>query len=151
MPNILMGVDGNGNFIFPAFQPAVDGMMAAAKLLEYLAHYRADNSHTQKHISEIVEYLPKFYLAEARAYCTTGSKGAIMRLLNEQYGPRDGDYSEGIKVTLSDCEWVHITPDPDYPYFSIMAEAGDAQRASELAEESRIHIEQMLPNPESPD
>jgi mannose-1-phosphate guanylyltransferase / phosphomannomutase len=147
--NILMGVDGNGNFIFPAFQPAVDGMMAAAKLLEYLAHYRANSDHSQQHISEIVLYLPKFYLAETRAYCKTGSKGAIMRLLNEQYGPRDGDYGEGIKITLSTCEWVHITPDPEYPYFTIVAEGSDAQRASALVEEHRIHIEQLLPAPEA--
>jgi mannose-1-phosphate guanylyltransferase/phosphomannomutase len=146
--DILMGADGNGNFIFPAFQPAVDGMMAAAKLLEYLAHYRADGSHTQQHISEIVDYLPQFHLADARAYCTSGSKGAIMRLLTEQYGPRDGDYGEGIKLTLSDCEWVHITPDPDYPYFTIIAEGRDPQRASDLVEEYRPHVEQLLPTPE---
>ena len=148
-PNILMGVDGNGNFIFPAFQPAVDGMLAAAKLLEYLAHYRADMNHTQQHLSEIVEYLPDFHLADIRAYCTTGSKGAIMRLLNEQYGPRDGDYSEGIKITLSDCEWVHITPDPDYPYFIIVAEGRDAQRANELVEEYRAQLENLMPTSES--
>jgi mannose-1-phosphate guanylyltransferase / phosphomannomutase len=142
-------VDGNGNFIFPAFHPAVDGMMAAAMLLEYLAHYRANPNHTQSHISEIVDYLPKFHLAEARAYCATGSKGAIMRLLNDQYGPRDGDYGEGIKVTLSDCEWVHIKPDPDHPYFSIVAEGADAQRASDLVEEYRIQIEKLLPAPEA--
>ena len=144
-PNILMGVDGNGNFIFPSFQPAVDGMLAAAKLLEYLAHYRADPNHTQQHLSEIAEYLPEFHLADLRAYCTTGSKGAIMRMLNEQYGPRDGDYSEGIKITLSDCEWVHITPDPDYPYFIIVAEGSDAERAIDLVEEYRIQLENLMP------
>jgi mannose-1-phosphate guanylyltransferase/phosphomannomutase len=147
-PGILMGVDGNGNFIFPAFHPAVDGMMAAAKLLEYLAHYRASNSHTQQHISEIVEYLPQFHMADGRAYCTTAGKGAIMRLLNEEYGPRDGDYGEGIKVTHSTCEWVHITPDPDYPYFTIVAEGGDAERATALVEEYRNHIESLLPDAE---
>ena len=146
-PNILLGVDGSGNFIFPEFQPAVDGMMAAAKLLEYLAHYRSDGNHKQQ-ISEIVEYLPKFHLAEARAYCTTGGKGAIMRRLNERYGPRDGDYGEGIKVTLPNCEWVHITPDPDYPHFSLVAEGANAQRANDLVEEFRNRIEQMLPAPE---
>jgi mannose-1-phosphate guanylyltransferase/phosphomannomutase len=148
-PNILMGVDGNGNFIFPAFQPAVDGMMAAAKLLEYLAHYRADPTHSKRHVSEIVDYLPQYHLAEARAYCNTGSKGAIMRILNEQYGPRDGDYGEGIKLTLSPCEWVHITPDPDFPYFTIVAEGIDDQRARKLADEHKCYIEKLLPTSES--
>ena len=144
-PGVLLGVDGNGSFIFPAFQPVVDGMMAAVKLLEYLAYYRAEISHTHTEISDIVAYLPKFYLAEARAYCNTGSKGIIMRLLNEQYGPRSDEHVEGIKITLSPEEWVHITPDPELPYFSIIAEAANAQRASELVEEHRIYIEQLLP------
>lgn len=147
-PDILMAVDGNGSFIFPAFQPTVDGMMAAAKLLEFLAHYRADHSHTQRHISEIVAYLPKFHLAETRAYCTSGNKGVIMRKLNEQYGRRNGDSGGGIKITLSESEWVHITPDPDYPYFTIVAEGCDAQRAGELVEEYRQQIEELLPSSE---
>lgn len=145
--DILMGVDGNGSFIFSRFQPAVDGMMAAAKLLEHLAHYRNDISHTHTHISDIVGYLPPFHLADARSYCTIGSKGAIMRRLNEQHEARSGNQTDGIKITLPNNEWVHITPDPDFPYFTIIAEAGDAQRASELVEEYRIYIEQILPAP----
>ena len=34
---ILLVIDGHGNFIFPDFQPAVDGMMASVRLLEFLA------------------------------------------------------------------------------------------------------------------
>ena len=145
--SFLIGADGNGNFIFPAFQPAVDGMMAAAKLLEYLAHYRTRNN-TPTQLSEIAAYLPQFHMADVRAHCSTDSKGAIMRLLNEEYGPRDGDSGGGIKITLSDSEWVHITPDPDNPYFTIVAEAGSTERASELTEEYRAHIETLLPAPE---
>ena len=32
---VLMAADGSGQFIFPQFQPASDGLMAAAKLLEF--------------------------------------------------------------------------------------------------------------------
>ena len=106
-----------------------------------------DSTHT--HISDIVAYLPSFHLAEARSYCTTVNKGAIMRRLNEQHETRNGEQVDGIKIELANHEWVHITPDPDFPYFTIIAEGHDAQRASDLVEEYRIYIEQILPAPEA--
>jgi mannose-1-phosphate guanylyltransferase/phosphomannomutase len=143
---LLLGIDGGGSFVFPAFQPVVDGMMAAAKLLEYLAVYRANISHTHTPISEIVNYLPRFHMAEARAYCATGSKGAIMRLLNEQHGVRTGENNvEGIRIGLQNTEWIHIAPDPDSPYFTIIGEAFSGTRATELVEEYRAYVEGLPP------
>lgn len=143
----LLGVDGNGNYVFPAFQPTVDGMMAAAKTLEYLATYRANISQTRTPISEIVSYLPSFHLAEARAYCATGAKGAVMRLLNEQHGVRNSEVNvEGIRIPLQNTEWVHIAPDPDSPYFTIIAEAATWTRAGELTEQYRAYVEGLQPS-----
>ena len=34
---VSLAGDGNGNFIFPALHPAVDGLFALGKLLELLA------------------------------------------------------------------------------------------------------------------
>jgi len=36
---VIMAGDGNGAFIWPEFQPVVDGMMTVAKLLEYLVSF----------------------------------------------------------------------------------------------------------------
>jgi mannose-1-phosphate guanylyltransferase/phosphomannomutase len=144
-PGVLLAADGNGNFIFPEFHPVVDGMMAAAKLLEFLAKYKL-------RMSEVVAYLPPFHIAKVRAECPAGAKGLVMRRLNEQYGGREGgreggrgtDTVEGIKLHLADQEWVYIAPDPELPYFSIVAEGKDAARAAELAEQHRGQIAQLL-------
>ena len=143
-PTILMGVDGNGSFIFPAFHPAVDGMIAAAKLLEYLAKYRRDIAKYPIQISEIVRYLPPFRMAEASAQCPTASKGAVMRRLNERYAVRGGDQVEGIRIQRGPGEWVHIAPDAEAPIFSIVAEAGSVERAQALVAEYRAVIEEMV-------
>ncbi len=143
---LLLGIDGSGNFVFPAFQPVVDGMMAAAKILEYLATYRANISRTRTPLSEIVGYLPEFHLAAVRANCATDAKGSVMRLLNEQYGMRTGESNvEGIRIALQNTEWVHIAPDPDSPHFTIIAEALTSTRAGELVEEYRAYIEGLQP------
>ena len=140
-PDTLLAVDGNGNFIFPAFQPAVDGLMASVKLLEYLAKYRMK-------ISEVVNYLPKFYLAETRADCPSAAKGAVMRRLNELHPGlstvRSEDHIEGVKIQRDGGEWVHVAPDPDSPYFTVVAEAGSDIRAQALVEEYRGLITSML-------
>src|SRR5690606_20640763 len=114
-PGVLLAADGTGNFIWPEFQPVVDGMMAAAKLLEHLAKYRM-------RISDVVNYLPAFHLAKQRAACPNEAKGTIMRRLNEQYGMRAVEHVEGIKLVLGEREWVHIAPDPELPHFTIIAE-----------------------------
>ncbi|HXF60916.1 MAG TPA: sugar phosphate nucleotidyltransferase [Caldilineaceae bacterium] len=144
MPNILLAADGNGSFIFPEFQPVVDGMIAVAKLLEFLAKYKM-------RVSEVVNYLPAFHLVKIRAECPTEAKGRVMRYFNEQYGVRSEDRSEhaadsveGIKITLSGQEWVHIAPDPELPFFTIIAEGESEARAAELADQYRAQIAELL-------
>jgi mannose-1-phosphate guanylyltransferase/phosphomannomutase len=140
-PNTLLAVDGNGNFIFPDFQPAVDGLMASVKLLEYLAKYRMK-------ISEVVSYLPTYHLAEARADCPSGFKGTVMRRLNElqveTHALRNGEQIEGVKILRNAGEWVHVAPDPDAPYFTVVAEAATTDRAHALVAEYTGLIASML-------
>ncbi len=136
--NILLIADGTGNFIFPEFQPAVDGMMAAARLLQYLALRKTS-------ISQVVSYLPAFHIAKDRSGCPSAAKGMVMRRLNQESPGKRIESLDGIKIHLDGCEWIHITPDPELPFFSLTAEAGDPDRAGQLVEEYRQIIKQLLP------
>ena len=49
---------------------------------------------------------------------------------------------------LADIEQKKREKRSENPYFTIVAEGGSAERASELAEEYRVHIEMLLPSPE---
>ena len=104
--------------------------MTTVKLLEYLAKYRMK-------ISEVVSYLPEFHLAEARADCPSEAKGSVMRRLNELQTGRNGDNIEGIRIQRAPDEWVHVAPDPDSPYFTVVAEACSDERAQSLVDEYR--------------
>ncbi len=124
---VLMALDGTGNYIFPAFHPAPDGLMATAKLLEFLARRQAP-------LSKVVAELPPFYISHGRVSCPWEEKGRVMRLLNEQYKNYHADTTDGIKIFLSDAEWVLILPDPDKPFFHITAESVSASAARELVD-----------------
>ncbi|HET7639121.1 MAG TPA: nucleotidyl transferase, partial [Ktedonobacteraceae bacterium] len=122
---VLVG-DGLGGFVFPQLQPAFDGMLAIAKLLELLATF-------QTRLSEVVDDLPAYYLSSTRVTCPWEHKGKVMRILSEQYRERRAKPIDGIKIDLGK-EWVLVLPDADRPLFHIVAESVSNDQAQALAE-----------------
>ena len=122
---VLVG-DGQGGFVFPELQPAFDGMLAIAKLLELLATF-------QLHLSEVVDDLPAYYLSSTRVTCPWEHKGKVMRILSEQYRERRSKPIDGIKIDLGK-EWVLVLPDADRPLFHVVAESVSNDEAQALAE-----------------
>lgn len=124
---VVLAADGTGNFVLPHFQPIIDGLMAAVKLLEFLATQRTN-------LADVVAGLPSFCARHREVTCPWEAKGTVMRLLNQQYKDRRADLIDGIKIMLGEGEWVLILPDPDYPKFHIHAEAGTDAETEALAE-----------------
>jgi mannose-1-phosphate guanylyltransferase/phosphomannomutase len=124
---VVMAADGAGNFVFPQFQATIDGLMAAVKLLEFLATQ-------QTTLADVVAGLPSFYVGHREVSCPWEAKGTVMRLLNQQYKDRRADLIDGIKILLGEGEWVLILPDPDYPRFHVHAEAQTEGEALDLVE-----------------
>ena len=123
---VVMVGDGMGGFVFPVLQPAFDGMLAIAKLLELLATF-------QVHLSEVVDDLPAYYLSSTRVTCPWEHKGKVMRILSEQYRERRAKPIDGIKIDLGK-EWVLVLPDADRPLFHVVAESVSNDQAQALAE-----------------
>jgi mannose-1-phosphate guanylyltransferase/phosphomannomutase len=122
---VLVG-DGQGGFVFPVLQPAFDGMLAIAKLLELLATFKL-------RLSEVVDDLPAYYLSSTRVSCPWEHKGKVMRILSEQYRERRAKPIDGIKIDLGK-EWVLVLPDADRPLFHVVAESVSNDQAQALAE-----------------
>lgn len=126
---VIFAGDQAGNFIFPAFQPAIDGLMAVAKLLEFLATQNTT-------LSAVADELPEYHMVERQVGCPWEAKGTVMRRLNEQYQDRPIRQTDGVKIELNgDGDWVLILPDPDKPLFRVYAESCTDEQAGRLAEE----------------
>lgn len=125
-PDLLMLGDGTGGYIFPAFYPITDGMFAIVKLMELL-------TLTEARLSAVLAELPPYYMAQSRVPCRWESKGKVMRILNEQYAERRAEQVDGIKIDLGN-EWVLILPDPDGPFFHVIAEGYNEEQARVLVE-----------------
>ncbi len=126
--NVIIAGDGKGSFIFPDFQCAVDGLMALAKMLEFLA--------TQKvSLSEVVANLPPYHLAQRKVPCEWDARARVMRLIGEKFESHKNQTTHGLKMALGPNEWVLVVPDPEQPCFRVTAEAGSLDEAEAIAEE----------------
>jgi mannose-1-phosphate guanylyltransferase/phosphomannomutase len=129
-PRVILATDGKGHFIFPQFQPVIDGMMALARLLEFIA--LLDTS-----ISTVVAGLPSFHVAHGYMSCGWEKKGQIMRLVNDRFKDSHRQGLDGLKVFFDDHRWVLVRPDPYQPGFQISAEAGSLLQAEQTVREYR--------------
>lgn len=110
---LLLG-DAAGHLIFPSFHPTADGLFAIVKLMELIALQNVK-------ISEIVDSLPHSHIAQTWISCRWENKGKVMRILNERYTEQGVEQIDGVKIDLGD-EWVLIRPEPDGPFFQVVAE-----------------------------
>lgn len=137
--DIVFAGDAAGNYIFPAFQPAIDGLMGVAKLLQFLAIRGAG-------LSEVVDALPDYHMAKRRVDCPWEMKGTVMRRLNEDFQRSQEPQIDGVKIQLNNSDWVLILPDPDKPLFRILAEAGSDEEAEAVADRYARVVEELRQN-----
>jgi mannose-1-phosphate guanylyltransferase/phosphomannomutase len=125
--DVVFAGDGAGNYVFPTFQPAIDGLMAVAKLLEYLATQETT-------LAEVVDSLPEYHIAKRSVACPWALKATVMRRLNEKYPDQREPQIDGLRIRLADDEWVLFLPDPDRPLFRVYAESDTDEQAGNLAD-----------------
>jgi mannose-1-phosphate guanylyltransferase / phosphomannomutase len=114
-----------GEFIFPHFLPAYDGMFAAVKLLEALADDGA-------RLSELADRHAQMHLRQERVACPWGRKGAVMRRLMHETEHERRQLVDGVKIWKDDDEWALIIPHSDKPYFVVTVESRDGDGADAL-------------------
>lgn len=114
-----------GEFIFPHFIPAYDGMFAASRLLQGLARSGAQ-------LSELADRHRPIFMRQERVACPWGRKGAVMRRLMQETEHENRQLVDGVKIWKSEREWAMVIPHSDKPYFVVTVEAPDADGAEAL-------------------
>ena len=121
--------DGEGSYVLPCFHPGFDGMMAVARLLQYLGVAGV-------RLSEVLAEVPPYHLSSAEVQCPWDLKGRVMRGLHErasQSGDGEATQIDGVKFDLGG-EWALVLPDADRPLFHVWAESSSPEHAAALAE-----------------
>lgn len=137
--NVIIAGDGQGSFIFPDFQCAVDGLMALVKLLEFLATQQVS-------LGDMVAGLPAYHIAERKVSCVWEAKARVMRLIHERFeNIKSEQQLNGVKIELGIDRWVLIVPDLEQPYFQVIAEATSQAEAETLVDEYTQIVEKIAP------
>ncbi|MGA0045348.1 MAG: sugar phosphate nucleotidyltransferase [Candidatus Kapaibacteriota bacterium] len=122
--SVLFAGGTRGNFIFPEFLSASDGMYSAC----YIMYLLAVSGRT---LRDLDQELPRRYQATTAVPCKWETKGTVMRHAMA--------YSEGMERVLIDgvqllegTSSVLLLPDREHALFSVTAEANSAAEAEEL-------------------
>jgi mannose-1-phosphate guanylyltransferase/phosphomannomutase len=116
-----------GDFIFPDYLFAADGMFSAAKLLEMLAL-------TGCELAQLDAQLPRRYQHELLVGCPWERKGSVLRHALEYPGADRRQLIDGVKLWMGE-RWVLVFPDRESAAMVVIAEAETAEQARELAEQ----------------
>lgn len=129
---------GDYELVFPEFQPAFDGLYAAAKIMELLAGEHAP-------MSELVDQLPEWHMAGRSVACPWDRKGTVMRALHDEAQARNGDVEmlDGIRLPR-DHGWVLILPDASEASVNIIAEGASDDDAAKSADEMASRVASIV-------
>ncbi|HNS09052.1 MAG TPA: mannose-1-phosphate guanyltransferase [Candidatus Ozemobacteraceae bacterium] len=132
---VVCSLDENCGIIFPAFQAAFDGIFATVKLLEYIARHK-------KPLSEIFDSIPEFFARTTRIPCPWEEKGKVMRYAMEFAKDKETRLIDGVKIMLSNDEWVLILPDPDRPFVNVTVESTSEKKVTDLLTKTVARVEE---------
>jgi mannose-1-phosphate guanylyltransferase/phosphomannomutase len=138
--NADLAADSTGNFIFPELHPVNDGLLAIGKLLGLLARQKM-------RLSDVVTQLPPFFLSSGDVPGLWETKSRVMRCLMQQFSKLEHETIDGIKVSLTEDEWVLIRPDEETAVFHLIAEARTISDAQEIIADYGGLVQSLVQTP----
>ncbi len=136
---IAMAGNPSGSICFPSFSPGFDAMFAFARLLQMMATEKLP-------LSEMVQWIPAFHLAQTSLPCSYQQKGRIMRGLIESSRNQPTQMIDGLKVFVPGGWWL-VVPAQNKPALNIAAEGETPAQARELCSSSVERIEHLKESP----
>jgi phosphomannomutase len=130
-----VGGEGNGGVAVPEVHPTHDSAAAAGLLLEHLAR-------TGLSLSALASSLPALVVRKLALPVPPRLLFSALQEFREAIGEVAGatlDQTDGVRVVWPDG-WVHVRASNTQSLVRVIAEAGDAARAQELADWARERI-----------
>ncbi|MBN2783177.1 MAG: mannose-1-phosphate guanyltransferase, partial [Campylobacterales bacterium] len=127
----------DGHFAFTEFGIHWDAVYASFKIIELLK-----KANTQ--ISDIVKSLPKFLFRGENVSCPSEYKGKMMRKFLEDAKGKKVESIDGIKIWVSEDEWVLMVPDEHSDFLNLYIQAENERNGSKIFWEYQSKIEKWI-------
>lgn len=122
-PDVVFAGDGHGGYVLPELSSALDGIAAFVRLLGLVARTRLT-------LSQIDARIPQAHVVRRAVPTPWAVKGAVMRTVLAEAGPRVLDLTDGVRVVEADRRWGLVLPDPTEAVTHVWAEGHDAAEAA---------------------
>ncbi len=132
----VIGGEGNGGVIYPRINFARDSQVGMALILHLLAA-------SQKSLSALLAELPSYSIVKERLTCPSKKLPEVLRMVTREFAGRPMDTRDGVKVLLADG-WFHVRGSNTEPIVRVVAEAGSAGRAAEIASDILRRVEAVV-------
>ena len=135
----VLGGEGSGSAVLPAFSPAFDGFLMMALVLEAMAERRV-------RLSELVSELPRYHVVKRQVTCGSREGYRAMQWLEHKWqGEYDGtlDRTDGVRMDFEDG-WLHARVSMTEQMVRVISEARDRDVAVDRAEKTIRFLEQEL-------
>lgn len=134
----VIGGEGNGSVVLPAFSRAFDGFLMMVLVLEAMALKKQP-------ISRLIKALPRYHIVKRRLPCDSRRGYPALAALKERLAAGDGrvDLADGIRVDWDDG-WVHARASQTEQLIRVISEAKTRAVAARRVEDVARMIEQEL-------
>lgn len=133
----VIGGEGNGGVIYPAFHYGRDALVGVALFLTLLAK-------SGKKVSELKKTYPAYEIAKNKMELTPEiNVDAILSAVKEKFAGEQITDIDGVKIDFEDS-WVHLRKSNTEPIIRIYSEAATMEEADALAQKIKDVIAELI-------
>ncbi len=132
-----LGGEENGGVFYGPHQPVRDGAMTTALILEIMAEER-------RSLSELLNELPRYHQLKDKVPCPEELKKPVLEELRRRVSGARVETLDGVKVWFEDGSWILVRPSGTEPIYRLYAEASTEERVSELVEEFKQLVSEVV-------
>ena len=134
--NAVIGGEGNGGVIYPAFHYGRDALVGIALFLSHLAKMN-------KTVSELRNSYPNYFISKNKIELTPSiNVDELLEKVKSSYSDKPINDIDGVKIAF-DKEWVHLRKSNTEPIIRIYAESESESSANGLAEKIMADIKAL--------
>ncbi len=126
-----------GNYAFCEFSYSMDALYSSLRMLKMLKLFDLS-------LSRLRSEIPSFFYRMRKINVPSHKKGKIMRMFVEGAEGLKTSHLDGVKVWISDKEWVLLKPDAHDEFVSLFVQAKEEKRGIELLGEYTNTIKRWL-------
>ena len=129
--------DTNGNYAFTNFGIHSDGIYTSLKIIEMLYILKRD-------LASIIEEIPAYAFEHIKINVPSSKKGTVMRKFLEKAEDRKVSNIDGVKIYISNSNWILAIPDDYYDIVHLYIQAKNDTKLQKIKNEFTQYIKSWI-------